>query len=44
MQRAIRRDSFSSVKELIARIEQFVAPYNKTKTPFNKSQCRAQED
>ena len=34
-QRAIRRGSFSSVKELIARIEQFVAAYNKTKTPFN---------
>jgi hypothetical protein len=27
--------SFSSVKELIAKIEQFVAAYNKTKTPFN---------
>jgi putative transposase len=25
----------SSVKELIAKIEQFVASYNKTKTPFN---------
>ncbi len=34
-QRAIRRGSFSSVKELIARIEQFVAAYNKTKAPFN---------
>ena len=34
-QRAIRRGSFSSVKELIAKIEQFVAAYNKTKTPFN---------
>ena len=34
-QRAIRRGSFSSVKELIARIEQFVAAYNKTKAPFS---------
>ncbi|HHG2225354.1 MULTISPECIES: IS630 family transposase [unclassified Synechococcus] len=34
-QRAIRRGSFSSVKELIAKIEQFVAAYNKTKVPFN---------
>lgn len=34
-QRAIRRGSFSSVKELIAKIEQFVAAYNKTKAPFN---------
>jgi hypothetical protein len=34
-QRAIRRGSFSSVKELIAKIEQFVAARNKTKTPFN---------
>jgi putative transposase len=34
-QRAIRRGSFSSVKELIAKIEQFVAGYNKTKAPFN---------
>jgi putative transposase len=33
-QRAIRRGSFSSVKELIAKIEQFVAAYNKTKAPF----------
>ena len=33
-QRAIRRGSFSSVKELIAKIEQFVATYNKTKAPF----------
>jgi putative transposase len=31
----IRRGSFSSVKELIAKIEQFVAAYNKTKAPFN---------
>ena len=34
-QRAIRRGSFSSVKELIAKIEQFVAAYNKTKAPLN---------
>jgi putative transposase len=36
-QRAIRRGSFSRVKELIARIKQFVAAYNKTKAPFNWS-------
>ena len=44
-QRAIRRGSFSSVLaggfraavELIVRIEQFVAAYNKTKAPFNWS-------
>ncbi len=34
-QPAIMLGSFSSVKELIAKIEQFVAAYNKTKTPFN---------
>lgn len=34
-QRAIRRGSFSSVKELIAKIDQFAASYNKTKAPFN---------
>ena len=34
-QRAIRRGSFFSFKELIAKIEQFVKAYNKTKTPFN---------
>jgi putative transposase len=34
-QRAIRRGSFSSVKELIAKIELFVADCNKTKAPFN---------
>jgi putative transposase len=33
-QRAIRRGSFSSVKELIARIEQFVGAYNKNTAPF----------
>ena len=33
-QRAIRRGSFSSVKELIAKIEQFVAADGKTKAPF----------
>ena len=33
-QRAIRRGSFSSVKELIAKIEQFVLASNKTKEPF----------
>ena len=32
---AIRLGSFSSVKELIAKIEQFVAADNKTKTTFN---------
>jgi putative transposase len=34
-QRAIRRGSFSSVKELIAKIGQFVVAYNKNKAPFN---------
>ena len=34
-QRAIRRGSVSSIRELIAKIEQLVKPYNKTKTPFN---------
>ena len=34
-QRTIRRGSFSSVKELIARIEQFVAADNKTMAPFS---------
>jgi hypothetical protein len=34
-QRAIRRGSFSRVKELITRIEQFVAAYNKIKAHFN---------
>jgi hypothetical protein len=33
-QRAIRRGSFSSVKELVAKIEQFVVAYNTTKAPF----------
>jgi putative transposase len=33
-ERAIRRGSFSSVKQLIARIEQFVAAYNKNTAPF----------
>lgn len=33
-QRAIRRGSFRSVKELIERIEQFVAAYNKDAKPF----------
>ena len=33
-QKAIRRGSFSSVKELINTIEPFVAAYNKTKVPF----------
>ena len=33
-QRAIRRGSFSSVKELISKIEQLVAAYDKTKVPF----------
>ena len=34
-QRAIRRGSFSSVKELIAKTEQFVATCNKTRAPFS---------
>ncbi len=34
-QRAIRRGSFSSVKELIVKIEQFVAAYNKAKASIN---------
>jgi putative transposase len=34
-QRAIRRGSFSSVKELIAKIEQFIANYNKDSAPFS---------
>ena len=33
-QKAIRRGSCSSVKELINKIEQFVAAYDKTKVPF----------
>ena len=33
-QKAIRRGSFSSVKELIAKIEQFVAAYNSKSKPF----------
>jgi putative transposase len=33
-QRAIRRGSFRSVKELVAKIEQFVAAYNKNAVPF----------
>lgn len=33
-QRAIRRGSFRSVKELIAKIELFVSAQNKTKSPF----------
>jgi len=34
IQRAIRRGSFSSVKELIAKIERFIANYNKAPAPF----------
>ncbi len=34
-QRAIRRGSFSSVKELIAKIEDFIANYNKDSAPFS---------
>jgi putative transposase len=34
-QRAMRWGRFSSVKELIARIEQFVTACNRTKAPFN---------
>jgi putative transposase len=33
-QRAIRRGSFRSVKELVAKIEEFVAAYNKKPKPF----------
>jgi transposase len=33
-QRAIRRGSFSSVKELVAKIQLFVDHYNKTASPF----------
>ena len=33
-QKAIRRGSFSSVKELINKIDQFVQQYNKNATPF----------
>ena len=33
-QRAIRRGIFSSIKELIAKIEQFAAAYDKTKATF----------
>lgn len=34
IQRAIRRGSFRSVKELVQKIEQFVTAYNKNATPF----------
>ena len=34
-QRAIRRGSFASVKELIAKIEHFIDNYNKGSTPFS---------
>jgi hypothetical protein len=34
-QRAIRHGSFSSVKELINKIEELVPAYDKTKAPFN---------
>jgi putative transposase len=40
-QRAIRSGSFSSVKELIAKIELLVAAYNKTKAPFNSAAAAA---
>jgi putative transposase len=33
-QRAIRRGTFKSVKELVAKIDDFVAKYNKTSHPF----------
>lgn len=33
-QRAIRRGSFTSVKELVEKIDRFVAAYNKNATPF----------
>ena len=33
-EKAIRRGSFRSVKELIAKIDKFVAAYNKNKAPF----------
>jgi len=35
--KAIRRDSFSSVKQLVERIERFVAAYNKNCQPFRWS-------
>jgi putative transposase len=34
MSKAIRRGSFRSVKELTARIDQFVSTYNKRAKPF----------
>jgi putative transposase len=34
-QRAIRRGRFSSVKELIVKIEHFIANYNKCSAPFS---------
>ena len=34
MQRAIRRGSFSSVKDLVQKIDQFVQNYNRTHRPF----------
>jgi putative transposase len=33
-QKAVRRGSFSSVKDLITKIDQFVTQYNKTCRPF----------
>ena len=36
-QRLIRRERLSNVKKLIARIKQFVAAYNKTKSPFDST-------
>ncbi len=33
-QRAIRRGSFRTVRELIQRIEAFVVPHNRTAAPF----------
>ena len=36
-QKAIRRGSFSSVKELISKIELFVAAYDKSKAPLKWS-------
>jgi putative transposase len=31
---AIRRGSFSSVKDLVQKIDRFVSQYNKTRSPF----------
>ena len=36
-QKAIKRGSFSSVKKLISKIEQFLAANDKTKVPFRRT-------